>query len=84
MSSVSSKEIKKEFLKSKMGIAGITILVLLVGISIGTAISIPVETFQQWNNPHKCLLNRHLIDRIGCREEDKSMDSGSEMHFFID
>ena len=34
-----------------MGIAGIIILATLVSISIGTAITIPVETFQQWNNP---------------------------------
>jgi len=51
LSSVSSSEIKKEFLKSKMGIAGILILATLVAISIGAAIFIPVETFQQWNNP---------------------------------
>lgn len=51
MSSVSASEIKKEFLKSKMGIAGIGILVILVAISIGAVIIIPVETFQQWNNP---------------------------------
>ena len=51
MSSVSPSEIKKEFLKSKMGIAGIGILAVLVAISIGAIIIIPVETFQQWNNP---------------------------------
>jgi len=51
LSSVSASEIKKEFLKSKMGIAGIGILVILVAISIGAVIIIPVETFQQWNNP---------------------------------
>ena len=51
MSSVSSSEIKQEFLKSKIGIAGIGILVILVSISIGAAIVFPVETFQQWNNP---------------------------------
>ncbi|MGQ0792223.1 MAG: ABC transporter permease, partial [Nitrosopumilaceae archaeon] len=51
MSSVSASEIKQEFLKSKIGIAGIAILVILVAISIGAAIIIPVETFQQWNNP---------------------------------
>ncbi|MEX0640018.1 MAG: ABC transporter permease [Nitrosopumilaceae archaeon] len=51
MSSVSPSEIKKEFLKSKMGIAGIGILAILVAISIGAIIIIPVETFQQWNNP---------------------------------
>ena len=51
MSSVSASEIKKEFLKSKMGIAGIGILVILLVISIGAVIIIPVQTFQQWNNP---------------------------------
>ncbi|MEX1151821.1 MAG: ABC transporter permease, partial [Nitrosopumilaceae archaeon] len=51
MSSVSPSEIKKEFLKSKMGIAGIGILAVLVAISISAIIIIPVETFQQWNNP---------------------------------
>jgi len=51
LSSVSASEIKKEFLKSKIGIAGIGILVILVSISIGAAVIIPVETFQQWNNP---------------------------------
>ena len=51
MSSISPQEIKQEFLKSKMGIAGITILAILVGTSIITIIVIPVETFQEWNNP---------------------------------
>ena len=51
MSSVSPSEIKQAFLKSKIGIAGIGILVILVAISIGAAVIIPVETFQQWNNP---------------------------------
>jgi len=51
LSSVSASEIKKEFLKSKMGIAGIGILVIFLAISIGAVIIIPVETFQQWNNP---------------------------------
>ena len=51
MSSISPQEIKQEFLKSKMGIAGITILAILVGISIIAMITIPLETFQEWNNP---------------------------------
>jgi len=38
-----------------MGIAGIAILATLVAISIGTAIIIPVDTFQQWNNPQSWL-----------------------------
>ena len=51
MSSVSPQEIKKEFFKSKMGIAGITILTILILTSIFTMILIPIETFQEWNNP---------------------------------
>ena len=51
MSSISSQEIKQEFLKSKMGMAGITILAILIAISIIAIITIPIETFQEWNNP---------------------------------
>ena len=51
MSSISSSEIKKEFLKSKIGIAGIVILGSLIVISIATALFIPIETFKEWNNP---------------------------------
>ena len=51
MSSISPQEIKQEFLKSKVGITGIIILSSLIAISIITMITIPVETFQEWNNP---------------------------------
>jgi len=51
MSSISPQDIKKEFFKSKMGIAGITILTILILISLITVIIIPIETFQEWNNP---------------------------------
>ena len=51
MSSISPQEIKQEFLKSKMGIAGITILSILIVTSIIAIIAIPLETFQEWNNP---------------------------------
>jgi peptide/nickel transport system permease protein len=51
MSSITTLEIKEEFLKSKMGVAGISILVILIAISIIAIIIIPVETFQEWNNP---------------------------------
>ena len=51
MSSISPQEIKQEFLKSKMGIAGIIILSILIATSIIAIITIPVETFQEWNNP---------------------------------
>jgi len=34
-----------------MGIAGITILSILILTSIFTMVLIPIETFQEWNNP---------------------------------
>ena len=51
MSSITPNEIKQEFLRSKIGIAGITILTILVVISIIAITTIPVETFKEWNNP---------------------------------
>jgi peptide/nickel transport system permease protein len=51
MSSISPQEIKNEFLKSKMGMAGIGILAILISISIIAIIAIPSETFSEWNNP---------------------------------
>lgn len=51
MSNITPQEIKKEFFKSKMGIAGIAILTILILTSIITIIIIPIETFQEWNNP---------------------------------
>ncbi|MEJ2259102.1 MAG: ABC transporter permease, partial [Nitrosopumilaceae archaeon] len=51
MSSVSPQEIKSEFLRSKIGIAGISILAVLILVSIVAIVAIPNETFSQWNNP---------------------------------
>jgi len=51
MSAISTEEIKREFLKSRIGLAGIGILLILVITSIVTVIIIPVDTFKQWNNP---------------------------------
>ena len=48
-----SADIKNEFLRSKIGIAGIFILLILFAVSIFAIISIPSETFQNWNNPEK-------------------------------
>ena len=48
-----SADIKNEFLRSKIGIAGIFILLILFAVSIFAMISIPSETFQNWNNPEK-------------------------------
>ncbi|HEY5735329.1 MAG TPA: ABC transporter permease [Nitrosopumilus sp.] len=57
MSNITPQEIKQEFLKSKMGIAGIVILLVLVSTSIVAIIAIPVETFQEWNNPSNWISN---------------------------
>ena len=51
MSSITPQDIKREFFRSKMGIAGIIILGILIITSIITIIIFPVETFQEWNNP---------------------------------
>ncbi|MFB5609855.1 MAG: ABC transporter permease [Nitrosarchaeum sp.] len=51
MSSITPQEIKAEFFKSKMGIAGIVILSMLIFTSIVVMIIIPVDTFREWNNP---------------------------------
>ncbi|AFS80630.1 binding-protein-dependent transporter inner membrane component [Candidatus Nitrosopumilus koreensis AR1] len=56
MSSITPQEIKEEFLRSKIGIAGISILIILVATSIIAIIAIPVETFQEWNNPGNWIL----------------------------
>ena len=44
-------EIRGEFLRNKMGIAGISILTILILISIIAVVAIPLDTFQGWNNP---------------------------------
>ena len=57
MSNITPQEIKQEFLKSKMGIAGMVILLTLGIVSIIAIIAIPVETFQEWNNPSNWIEN---------------------------
>ena len=51
MSDTSSTEIKREFLKSKSGLVGIGILACLIIMSVVAVITIPIDTFKQWNNP---------------------------------
>ena len=51
MSAISTEEIRREFFKSRIGLAGIGILLILVITSIVTVIIIPGDTFKQWNNP---------------------------------
>ena len=51
MSVISPNEIKQEFIHSKIGLAGIGILAILIGVSIVTVVVIPIDTFKEWNNP---------------------------------
>jgi len=53
LSSISTNEIKREFLKSKLGLTGVFILLGLILVSIITISVIPASTFQEWNNPEK-------------------------------
>lgn len=91
MSSVSTSEIKQEFLRSKIGLAGIGILVVLVSISIAAAIIFPVETFQQWNNPQSWIsypktsipvwVNFFVFEKI---PEHKILDNPYESSLTVD
>lgn len=54
--SFSSKAIWKEFSRSKIGIAGIVILVVLFSMSAVAFIAIPLDIFKTWNDPASWLL----------------------------
>lgn len=49
--SVTPEEIRREFVRSRAGIAGTAILGALVIVSIVTVTAIPADRFEQWNNP---------------------------------
>lgn len=49
--SISTSQIRQGFLKSRIGLAGVGILVCLIVLSALAAIFIPLDTYKQWNNP---------------------------------
>ena len=51
MNDVFSSDLVKEFTKNKTALAGIGILLALVMISLIAAVTVPIDTFKQWNNP---------------------------------
>ncbi len=53
MSSVSTEDIKHEFMRNTLGIIGILIIAGLILVSIIAVMTIPASTFQEWNNPEK-------------------------------
>ena len=85
MSSISPQEIKNEFLRSKIGMAGIGILAILISISIVAIVAIPSETFSEWNNPSNWIsypkvaipvwVNLFLVEKI---PEHKILDAPIE------
>ena len=50
---MNTKEILHEFSKSKIGLAGIGILGILFALSVIAVITIPVDTFKEWNDPSR-------------------------------
>ena len=55
MSTVPLNEIGQEFVRNKIGLVGIGILVALFIISAMAALTIPLETLKTWNNPESWL-----------------------------
>ncbi|KFM20701.1 Oligopeptide transport system permease protein OppC [Marine Group I thaumarchaeote SCGC AAA799-D07] len=51
MNDISSSDLINEFTRNKIGLIGVGILLALIIISITAAITIPIDTFKQWNNP---------------------------------
>src|SRR5919205_1125794 len=41
-----------KFRRLKSGIAGVTILFVLIGISVYATAAVPLDSFRQWNNPN--------------------------------
>lgn len=44
-------EIKEGFLKNKIGLVGVGILISLILVSVATVVFIPLDMYKQWNNP---------------------------------
>ena len=57
MNDILSSDLIKEFTKNKTGLIGIGILLTLVMISLITAVTVPIDTFKQWNNPSNWISN---------------------------
>lgn len=49
--SLSPKDVWREFSRNNIGLTGIGILAVLFGLSIVAFVTVPAETFRQWNDP---------------------------------
>jgi peptide/nickel transport system permease protein len=45
-------DIIKKYKRSKSGLAGIAILLVLIVVTIYSAVAVPLESYRQWNNPN--------------------------------
>ncbi|HKU32220.1 MAG TPA: ABC transporter permease [Candidatus Nitrosotalea sp.] len=54
--SYSAKEIWKEFARSKIALVGIGIIIVLLCMSFVAFVTIPAETFKEWNDPASWLV----------------------------
>ena len=62
MSNITSQDIKKEFFRSKMGIAGIIILTILISTSVVTIVTIP--GWQYWNKKDTIFQKRKAVNGV--------------------
>ena len=94
MSIKTSNDIKNEFLKSKIGITGILILLVLITISVFAVVSTPSSTFQDWNNPEKWItypktsvpswINLFILEKIPEHKIFESENITAELNNFTD
>ncbi len=54
--SFSAKEVWKEFARSNIALVGIGIIAVLICMSIVAFVTIPAETFKEWNDPASWLV----------------------------
>ncbi len=53
-----------EFIRNKSGIAGVSILLFLVSMSLYAFFGIPFESFKEWNNPNYWIDNPRLASPV--------------------
>jgi peptide/nickel transport system permease protein len=91
MSTTALNEIGQEFVKNKIGLAGIGILVALFVISGIAVLTVPLETLKTWNNPESWLefpkialpawINLFLSEKI---PEHQILTSSKDSRYNID
>ena len=91
MNTTTLNEIGQEFVKNKIGLAGIGILIALFVISGIAVLTVPLETLKTWNNPESWLefpkialpawINLFLSEKI---PEHQILTSSKDSRYNID